>query len=198
MYGYLTPFDKVPKQLCSGTEFRDKIAGGNGTKSIIEKHYKPYGIPQGAPISDLLANLYLLDFDIAISAKANLAGGRYYRYSDDIFIIIPGDENAAINMEADVRHLISQFGSKLEIKEEKSAIVAYSQCDEDQRCKVILGGATYNQGIEYLGPIPIMLQHIRHEQRSWRNFVRAASGRIVRSGDTVPVRCARRICAEMS
>jgi len=54
--GYLTPFAKMPKQLCTGKLFRQKIAGGNGEKSLIEKNFKPYGIPQGSPVSDLLAN----------------------------------------------------------------------------------------------------------------------------------------------
>lgn len=55
--GYLTPYHKMPKQLCSGKEFREKIAGANGRKSLIKRNHKPYGIPQGSPISDLLGNL---------------------------------------------------------------------------------------------------------------------------------------------
>ncbi len=33
--GYLTPFAKMPKQLCTGKMFRQKIAGGDGKKSLI-------------------------------------------------------------------------------------------------------------------------------------------------------------------
>jgi hypothetical protein len=57
--GYLKRHTEVPQHLCSGREFREKIAGGNGQPSLIRKNHKPYGIPQGAPISDLLANAYL-------------------------------------------------------------------------------------------------------------------------------------------
>lgn len=149
--GYVTAFDKIPKQLCTGKEFRDKIAGGKGGKSIIERNYKPYGIPQGAPISDLLANLYLLDFDLEISARANALGGCYYRYSDDILILLPCAPAQAIKFEADVRALITKFGSKLQIKEEKSSIVSYSPAGAYQKCELIVGDKSCTQGIEYLG-----------------------------------------------
>src|ERR1700723_396710 len=52
--GYLTHYRKIPKRLCTGQKFREKLLGKPGQKSIVERNYKPYGIPQGAPISDLL------------------------------------------------------------------------------------------------------------------------------------------------
>lgn len=47
------------------------------------------GIPQGLPISAVLANLYLLEFDQVILSKIVGSGlnGYYRRYSDDILII---------------------------------------------------------------------------------------------------------------
>ena len=90
--GYLTPYKKIPRQLCTGVEFREKIAGGNGQKSLIRQNHKQYGIPQGSPISDLLANFYLIDFDKTVHGWARSILGNYYRYSDDILIIVPGGE----------------------------------------------------------------------------------------------------------
>ncbi|MEQ9567367.1 MAG: hypothetical protein RLN85_16390, partial [Pseudomonadales bacterium] len=55
--GYLVPPNRMPMQLCTPAEFREKVA------ELIEQNTNKHGIPQGAPISDLLANLYLLDFD---------------------------------------------------------------------------------------------------------------------------------------
>ncbi len=86
--GYLRPYREMPIQICTGKEFRKQIAGGDGRRSLIKKNFKPYGIPQGAPISDLLANLYLLDFDILVASWINALGGTYFRYSDDILIIV--------------------------------------------------------------------------------------------------------------
>jgi len=46
------------------------------------------GIPQGLPISSMLANLYLLEFDRTIYQKVMVEmGGFYRRYSDDIVIV---------------------------------------------------------------------------------------------------------------
>jgi hypothetical protein len=147
--GYLTAFEKIPKQLCTGKEFREKIIGKG--KSIVEKNYKPYGIPQGAPISDLLANIYLLDFDLEINGLAASLGGYYYRYSDDILVLIPGGAATAKLVEAKVRDLIGTFGKKLVIKEEKSSIVSYDIHEGVQTCELVVGDDSCKQGIEYLG-----------------------------------------------
>jgi hypothetical protein len=47
------------------------------------------GIPQGAPISALLSNIYMLDFDIVIAREVEELGGLYRRYCDDIMIVVP-------------------------------------------------------------------------------------------------------------
>jgi len=148
--GYLTPFAKMPTQLCTGKTFRQKIAGGNGTKSLIEKNFKPYGIPQGSPISDLLANLYLLDFDRIVADWAKNIGGDYYRYSDDILFIIPGDRSIGLALMAKVQYLIKTFGSKLEIKESKSSIIEFEVSGDHQKFKLVKGTQGKN-GLEYLG-----------------------------------------------
>lgn len=148
--GYLTSHEDVPQQLCSGKEFRNKIAGGNGQPSLIKKNLKPYGIPQGAPISDILANLYLLDFDDAALGMITNLGGKCMRYSDDILIIVPCDEKTAYDIEATIRQMIRGFGQKLKIKEEKSSIFKFEASSQGQTCERIHGDAGRN-GLEYLG-----------------------------------------------
>ncbi len=142
--GYLTPFKKMPKQLCHGKEFQEKI------ESIIHKNHKPYGIPQGAPISDLLANLYLLDFDNLVDSWARTAGGAYYRYSDDILVIVPGNESVGFELLKRIRILIREFGKKLTIKEEKSSVFVFEQSGEKQKFRLIHKTRKRN-GLEYLG-----------------------------------------------
>jgi hypothetical protein len=148
--GYLKRHTEVPQHLCSGREFREKIAGGNGQPSLIRKNHKPYGIPQGAPISDLLANAYLIDFDYGVMDIATALGGKYMRYSDDILIVIPCDEAKARALEERVRNLIMCFGSKIKIKEEKSSIFEFKTIGDNQTCRLVHGTAGRN-GIEYLG-----------------------------------------------
>ena len=148
--GYLTKYNEIPKQLCIGRQFREKIAGEGADKSIIEKNFKPYGIPQGAPISDLLANLYLIDFDKHMADWTKAVGGAYYRYSDDILIIGPGADAEALEVMEQARRLIRGFGRKLRIKREKSAVFVFERQGADQMFRLIHGEQGRN-GLEYLG-----------------------------------------------
>lgn len=121
--GYLTPKKDMPKQLCGPQEFRDKICGkAAGYPDLIERREKPYGIPQGAPLSDLLANLYLIDFDTEMHEALSSMGGFYMRYSDDLLLIIPGSANNALEMMEQARKRIRDFGTDLHIKEGKCSV----------------------------------------------------------------------------
>jgi hypothetical protein len=120
--GYLVPYNKMPKQLCTGKIFRQKIAGRDGSKNLINVNLKTHGIPQGSPISDLIANMYLLNFDCAVRKIMDALGGSYLRYSDDILLIAPGGEKEGESLADEIRRLIGEFGSKLVIKEKKSSV----------------------------------------------------------------------------
>jgi hypothetical protein len=148
--GYLVPYNKMPKKLCTGHAFRQKIAGGDGSKSLISVNLKTYGIPQGSPISDLLANLYLLNFDCAVRKILDALGGYYFRYSDDILLIAPGGEKEGKVLADEVRGMIGKFGSELVIKEKKSSIFVFASKGKAQDFKVVQGTQGKN-GIEYLG-----------------------------------------------
>ncbi len=148
--GYLTPYEKMPTRLCTGKEFREKIAGGNGTKNIIEKNFKPYGVPQGAPISDLLANIYLIEFDRIVAEWALAVGGFYFRYSDDILIIAPIPESEGTVLMSQVCDLIGKFGKKLAINKDKS-LVWYFQNSSGRQTFKRLHGTSGKNGFEYLG-----------------------------------------------
>lgn len=151
--GYLTPYKKMPRQLCSGAQFRQKIAGGDGSPSLIRKNRKPYGIPQGSPISDLLANMYLFDFDLEMRTLATSMGGMYYRYSDDILLVIQGDETKARWVAGYARAAISQHGPKLIIKESKSSVFEFRRAKHGQAFRLLddAPGVQGRNGLEYLG-----------------------------------------------
>ena len=141
----------MPRQLCTGKEFRKLVAGGDGRKNLIETHYKPYGIPQGAPISDLLANIYLFYFDCAVAEWIGERGGAYFRYSDDILIVVPGGRAEGLETMARVRALISNYGSKLVIKESKSSVFEFKSLQGDNQTFVKVFGSEGRNGLEYLG-----------------------------------------------
>lgn len=70
------------------------------------------GIPQGLPISAVLANLYLFDFDLDIVNRWVKPHNAYYRrYSDDIFIVC--DKNLCDEIEKDISKLIKKYEIKI-------------------------------------------------------------------------------------
>ena len=95
---------------------------------------------QGAPISDLIANLYLFGFDKLVKAEIDAIGGSYFRYSDDILIIAPIDPTCAVALEKRIRGLIRLFGDELRIKQEKSSILHFSGVGDHQTFRVIFDG----------------------------------------------------------
>lgn len=72
-------------RVCNAKDFRGIVR----KNSLIETNKKPYGIPQGSPISALLSNIYMLDFDAEMREYVNTHGGEYYRYCDDMLFIVP-------------------------------------------------------------------------------------------------------------
>jgi Reverse transcriptase (RNA-dependent DNA polymerase) len=148
---YLRSFDELPRKLCSNAEFREKVAGkGSSLPSIIQFNRENYGIPQGAAISDLLANMYLLDFDIDAKKIADSHGGIYQRYSDDILFILPIGDRAAVELEKQIEEHIQKYGSQLKINTKKTSIIQFKQDRADCSFELIKGTQGRN-GAEYLG-----------------------------------------------
>lgn len=149
--GYLVPFDQMPKQLCKPARFRERIAGSAAFPSIIQKNPFDYGIPQGTPISDLIANFYMMDFDRYIDRISKRYGGVSFRYSDDIVIVIETNkEYIARGVEKAVRSCIKRFGDQMIIKEEKSSIHRFSKDSSGKGSFEHIKGSGKN-GLEYLG-----------------------------------------------
>lgn len=82
-------------RMCSPADFRSKIRG-NGLVWANPKIHERRGIPQGSPISALLSNIYMLEFDTAMQAAATSCGGLYRRYCDDIMFVVPPQDASAI------------------------------------------------------------------------------------------------------
>mgnify|MGYP000583082548 CR=1 FL=1 len=149
--GYLIPYKDVPTQLCSPHDFRQKILGENGKyPSLIQRNEEVYGIPQGAPISDLLANLYLLDFDVELNELAVGLGGTYVRYSDDILLLLPVLAAEAQAVMESMPDRIKKYGDQLIIKPEKTSLIRYTAAGENQTFELVAGSQGKN-GLEYLG-----------------------------------------------
>jgi len=81
------------------------------------------GVPQGGPLSPLLANIVLDDFDKELERR----GHRFVRYADD-FLIFVRSKRAGLRVGRSVVRFLGQR-LKLEINRKKSRLVRAGQCE---------------------------------------------------------------------
>lgn len=74
------------------------------------KHKEPYqGIPQGSPISGVLANIYMMDIDQRINQLVSQVKGIYRRYSDDFIIVLPeADKSTVMDLWNHIKNILNQ------------------------------------------------------------------------------------------
>lgn len=108
---------------------------------------KKFGIPQGSPISSVLANAYLLNFDRTINDFIKEAGA-YRRYSDDMVVVCPLNKKDEI-----IKLVMSEIKKvKLEIQESKTQIFHFTRNNETLSCgQQFKNGINENKNLIYLG-----------------------------------------------
>jgi RNA-directed DNA polymerase len=119
------------KRICASQAFRRKIVDQG--KLVLNK--KPFGIPQGTPISAVLSNIYMLGFDRTVAARVAEWGGLYRRYCDDILCVVPPQysEEAKRLIEVEIDKV------KLDVQPEKLDDRAFPE------------GAAAERPLQYLG-----------------------------------------------
>lgn len=121
-------------KLCDIKDFRKLVRG----RKLIRTNFEKKGIPQGSPISALLSNIYMLDFDIWAKEVIEEKGGSYYRYCDDIlFITHPEFKN---EIENAAQHKIHEL--KLELNTNKTEVRDFWMINNIQTC---------SHSLQYLG-----------------------------------------------
>ena len=100
------------RRICTPAEFRERVRG----KGLVGVNGDQLGIPQGSPMSAVLSNIYMLDFDAWVVDMVGQAGGLYRRYCDDILVVVP--QESAARVEAFVNDRIQE--ARLEIQQEKT------------------------------------------------------------------------------
>jgi len=124
------------RRICNPIDFRTKIRRG-GLIQFNPEQKTQRGIPQGSPISALLSNIYLLEFDAIIAKAVRESCGLYRRYCDDIMVIVP--ESRAADIERLVKTEIE--ACLLEVNDGKTDRVVFpSDCSK-----------AANKAIQYLG-----------------------------------------------
>ena len=120
------------KPFCTPKDFRKLIA----KEKKIRVNGDTKGIPQGSPISALLSNIAMLEFDEALDSYVGERLGLYRRYSDDILVVIPTDE--AGDFEDYVDQLLKRTTRTLTINRNKTVVSTFSVEDGSLTCDVPL------------------------------------------------------------
>ncbi|QEY25902.1 antiviral reverse transcriptase Drt2 [Neisseria zalophi] len=124
-----TPRSNNRKKICSPKEFRELR---NKNRTLFENKLfisnKNKGIPQGSPISALLSNIYMIDFDIKLNKKIMELQGLYLRYCDDILCIVPTSEihNIKEFIEKEKEFIEKEIDNlNLKINSKKTEIISF-------------------------------------------------------------------------
>ncbi len=114
--------------------------------SSIDEKLRTRGIPQGLPISSVLANAYMLDFDSAIYEKMSQVDGLYNRYCDDVIVVCPIEQTDLIK-----NYILDQIKKlKLNIQERKTNVYYFrKQTNGSLHCEHSILGK--RKALEFLG-----------------------------------------------
>jgi hypothetical protein len=107
------------RRLCDPDFFRKEVRGAG----LVKTNKDSVGIPQGSPMSALLSNLYLLEFDHRFNELARKYNAKYLRYCDDVLVIV--DKEHASIFENLIYAELERV--KLKLQEKKSAKVDFSK-----------------------------------------------------------------------
>jgi RNA-directed DNA polymerase len=125
-------------------EKHKELKTANGLPLLI-KNAESFGIPQGLPISGVLANISMLDFDIKMHTIAVKNNGMYRRYSDDILLVV--DTGCVAAVEKEMREALSELN--LKPNEHKRELKIFSRNKEGSlECKNETG---FDSHLQYLG-----------------------------------------------
>jgi len=139
--------------FCTKEDFfklKGKLLQPSKTKKLQDGRVvkRNFGIPQGSPISSILANIYLLHFDRIVNKFITTNGGIYRRYSDDMVIVCP--LKVKDTLQEIVYREISSFD--LEIQKNKTQVFQFKR----ENGKLICGQefektVNWNKNFIYLG-----------------------------------------------
>ena len=150
-----------PRRLCTPKEFREKIVA----RGLIQRGPSD-GIPQGTSLSPLLSNMYMADLDLAMHDWITSLSGRYWRYCDDILVVIPDEDGPDV---------LQKLDSQLELLCLKRS--------KPKTSEFIGSDLTSREQLQYLGflfngsEVVVRSSSIHRYRRKLRKGIRMAKGR---------------------
>ncbi|WP_027138817.1 reverse transcriptase domain-containing protein [Gaetbulibacter saemankumensis] len=96
----------------------------NYSKNKIDKYYRKKGIPQGLAISNILAQIYLTNFDAFFETNTEIY---YKRYVDD-FIILCKTKSSQDNIHKEIKSQLKQIKLKLNKEKSKKVQINHNNC----------------------------------------------------------------------
>lgn len=159
----LLPVEKRPvltKQLKKpGRKERTRICSPEGFRKHVApliKRNTDRGIPQGSPVSGLLSNIYMIDFDQAAKSFADERDGIYMRYCDDLLCIIPlKDKKSPKELAKEIQNFIFNLANeyKLDVNDDKTDkfFFDYNYGRRELNCSKIQGNSFKPSWLQYLG-----------------------------------------------
>lgn len=196
----LRKLPKAPKTLIDlvpGVKTYEKYMRLRADKLIVtndlpnKKTGTLIGIPQGTPMSALLSNIYLCDYDAYMQKRAQCEGFLYRRYCDDILIVCDSDKANALQADAidkitrDCRLIIQDKKVEMTRFSTNAAgqIRAFNQKKMDKEKISVLNAGNeqrYYKSLQYLG-FEYNGQDIFIRSSSLSRYFRRLKGRVVKT-----------------
>ena len=162
---------KSPKRLCTPRQFREKVVA----RGLVQRGPLK-GIPQGTSLSPLLSNMYLADLDLAMHSQISALGGKYWRYCDDILIVIPDRNGPGILPSLDCQ--LGQLDlNRNDPKTDEFVGTDLTSCEQLQYLGFLFNGKD----------AVIRSSSIHRYRRKLGKSIRMAKGRQAREGGGKPV-----------
>lgn len=181
----------VPNHL-NGASFRNKFDLLREKKLIVRNSNNNVplekGIPQGSPLSSVLSNIFLIDFDKWLTGLGKLIDFKYLRYCDDLLIICQS-KNADYLLEKVMEEIDEGYNLKIQAK--KSEVIefrknsrghvrAFDVKDPSIRRTTGANEQKYYKNLQYLG-FEYNGQQIYLRPGSLSRYFRKAKGRILKT-----------------
>ncbi|MFV7478951.1 antiviral reverse transcriptase Drt2 [Acinetobacter junii] len=100
------------ERLCDIKTFREKVRA----EGLIHVNKTKKGIPQGSPLSGMLSNIYMMNFDALILSLMREVNGNYFRYCDDMIFIFDNSNDSTLNTVLKIFFEIEKINLKLNHK----------------------------------------------------------------------------------